>query len=69
MKDILLKDWGWIRFSRLAFGAFMLFKAVTENQSLYYIVAAFMFYQVIFNIKCITGTCPTVPESLPKDKK
>jgi len=68
MKDILLKDWGWIRISRLAFGLYMLFKALTENEALYYIVAGFMLYQVVFNVKCISGTCPHVPETLPKSQ-
>lgn len=66
MKDILLKDWGWIRVSRLLFGLFMLYKGYADAQMIYYLISGVMLYQVAFNIKCITGTCPTAPEASPK---
>ena len=59
MKDILLKDWGWIRVSRLLFGLYLIYTGYVDSQVIYYLIGGFLLYQVAFNIKCIGGTCPT----------
>lgn len=60
MKNLLLKDWGWVRALRLLFGLFMMFKGFADAQVIYYLIGGFLLYQVVFNIKCIGGTCPTI---------
>jgi len=57
MKDLILKDWGWLRLARLLFALYLLFKAIYTSEIIYYIVGGFLLYQAIFNIKCLTGTC------------
>lgn len=57
MKDVILKDWGWIRFARLFFALYLIFKAYAVGENIYYFFGAFLLYQAIFNIKCITGAC------------
>ena len=57
MKDVILKDWGWIRILRLVFSLYLLFKAYTIGESIYYLIGAVLLYQAVFNVKCFTGTC------------
>ena len=57
MKNILLKDWSWFRGFRLVFGLFMLYQAVTEKQTIFYIITGIMLYQAVFNIKCFGNSC------------
>ena len=57
MKDVILKDWGWIRIARLIFALYLTYKAYTLGQNIYYIIGFVLLYQSIFNIKCLTGTC------------
>jgi len=57
MKDVIFKDWGWIRVARLIFALYLIYKAYSIGESVYYIIGAVLLYQSIFNIKCITGNC------------
>lgn len=59
MKDVILKDWGWLRLARLIFAFYLIFKAYKTNEIIYYFIGGVLLYQSIFNIKCLTGTCTT----------
>lgn len=72
MKDVILKDWGWIRIARLVFALYLISKAYLAGESIYYLIGGFLLYQSIFNIKCMTGTCTTETcdiEQKPNDIK
>ena len=68
MKDLILKDWGWIRFARLVFSLYLLFKAYYIDETIYYIIGAVLLYQALFNIKCLTGTCTSDSCNVENDK-
>ncbi len=68
MKDLILKDWNWIRITRLLFALYLIFKAIITAETIYYIIGGFLLYQAIFNIKCIAGTCNNNSCQTPKKK-
>lgn len=71
MKNLIFKDWGWIRAARLLFAIYMFYKGYISGDMIYYIIGGLLGYQAIFNIKCLSGACVddscTVPQKKTKD--
>jgi len=68
MKDVILKDWNWVRVARLVFALYLIYKAFIGNETIYYLLGGFLLYQAIFNIKCMTGACNNGSCEVPKEK-
>lgn len=68
MKDLIFKNWGWIRAARLIFAIYMGYKGYITGDIIYYIIGGLLGYQAIFNIKCLTGTCVDDSCAVPTQK-
>ncbi|MGB1018843.1 MAG: hypothetical protein ACPGVH_07220 [Chitinophagales bacterium] len=53
------KDWNWHRTIRIFLGAIFAFMAYTENQTIFLVIAVFLFYQAALNIKCLGSLVPS----------
>lgn len=59
MKQILLINWNFMRVLKLAFGFYATYEAFASGQYILLVLAAFFFYQSIFNVSAcgMGGSC------------
>jgi hypothetical protein len=64
MKHLLLNDWHFMRFLRLALAVFLSVQAYVTHEWFFIAFAVFFLFQAIFNLGCGPSGC-----KIPYDKK
>lgn len=69
MKEVILKNWNFLRVIKLLFGLYLIFESITSKQYILLLLAAFFLYQSIFNVSpCGANGC-NVPTNLKDNKE
>lgn len=59
MKDLLLKDWNFLRVFRLLTGLGITIYAIVYNDYIFLVLSVMFLFQAIFNISCGPRGCST----------
>jgi uncharacterized membrane protein HdeD (DUF308 family) len=63
MKELILKNWNFIRVVKLSMGAYLVYEAITSKQYILLLLAALFLYQSIFNVStCGINGCSVNPK-------